>query len=257
MDDKVLLAAEERSLRNPYKEYFTTKRRNYLNVVRDLPELWDCYLRLDEIWARDLDNMRVVVEKERPPLVALFRQSHQQFRIAFELGFSTAVTEAFSIMRGSIDSAMVAYKIFREPNALAIWLHKNDDKKKLKEFRDTFNTGNLFPSRLGLSELKSFYSDYSDWGTHPGVGAISLHTTIAATTYGQDWNHTYLETNGKRAVAFLYRMLEAAAMVENVCFTCFEDRLKLDSSLAGLRVDLQNRKQHTAHLITTQIPPAN
>ena len=66
MDDQILLPAEDKNLREPYREYFIRKRKNYLAVVRDLPELWDCFLRLDEIWARSLDNMRTVTEKERP-----------------------------------------------------------------------------------------------------------------------------------------------------------------------------------------------
>jgi hypothetical protein len=40
-DDQVLLPAEDTNLREPYREYFLTKRKNYLAVVRDLPELWD------------------------------------------------------------------------------------------------------------------------------------------------------------------------------------------------------------------------
>lgn len=67
MDNQVLAAAEDSNLRGPYRDYFITKRNNYLNVIRDLPELWDCFLKLDEIWARDLDNMRMVTEKERLP----------------------------------------------------------------------------------------------------------------------------------------------------------------------------------------------
>ena len=67
MEDQILLPAEDNNLREPYREYFITKRRNYLDVVRDLPELWDCFLRLDEILARDLSIMRVVRERERPP----------------------------------------------------------------------------------------------------------------------------------------------------------------------------------------------
>ncbi len=253
MDPQTLLPAEEKNLRGPYREYFITKRTNYLNVVRDLPELWDCFLRLDEIWARGLDNMRVVTEKERPPLIAMFRHSHQQFRIAFELGFSTAITEAWSIMRGSIDTAMVAHKMFREPNLLAVWLRKNDGKAERKVYNDAFKSANLFPAQYGLAKLQSFYREYSEMGTHPGYGAIALHTRIEARTTGQDWNHTYLETDGKRAVAFLFQMLEAATLVEGACFKCFEDRLKLDSDLMNLRMKLEKCAKDTARVINTQI----
>jgi hypothetical protein len=256
MDDPILLPDEDKNLRGEYREYFITKRKNYLAVVRDLPELWDCFLRLDDIWARELSNMRVVTEKERPPIIAMFRHSHQQFRIALELGFSTAITEAFSIMRGSIDTAMVAYKIFREPKMLTVWLRKDGGRAERKAFRDAFKSTNLFPAQYGVAELKSFYSDYSEYGTHPGLGAIALHMTITGRATGQDWNHTYLETNGKRAVAFLYRMLEASALVEGTCFTCFEDRLKFDSELVNMRTRFNRCKQDTAWVIKNQILPA-
>jgi hypothetical protein len=253
MDDQILLPAEDKNLREPYREYFITKRRNYLAVIRDLPELWDCFLRLDEIWARDLNNMRTVTEKERPPLIAMFRHSHQQFRIAFELGFATAITEAWSTMRGSIDTAMVAHKIFREPNLLAVWLRKNDGRAERKAYSDAFKSANLFPAQYGLAELQSFYRDYSELGTHPGLGAISLHTKIEARATGQDWNHTYLETDGKRTVACLFRMLEASALVEGACFNCFEERLKLDSELMDMRVKFDKCKKDTAWVINNQI----
>jgi hypothetical protein len=169
------------------------------------------------------------------------------------LGFATSITEAFSIMRGSIDTAMVAHKIFREPNLLAVWLRKDDGNAERKAYREAFKSANLFPAQHGLAELQSFYRDYSEWGTHPGVGAISMHTRIEARATGQDWSHPYLETDGKRTTAFLFRMLEASALVAGACFNCFEDRLKFDSELIDMRVKLAIRMKETACVIKNQI----
>jgi hypothetical protein len=160
-DQQILLPDEDKNLREPYREYFITKRRNYLVLIRDLPKLWDCFLRLDEIWAHDLNNMRIVTETERPPIIAMFRHSHQQFRIAFELGFASAITEAWSIMRGSIETAMVAHKISREPDLLDVWLRRNEGKAEKKACEETFKSANLFPAQYGLAELQSLYRDYS------------------------------------------------------------------------------------------------
>jgi hypothetical protein len=253
MDDEILLPGEHKNLRGSYREYFITKRQNYLAVVRDLPELWDCFLRLDEIWMRNLDNMRISLEDERPPLIAMFRHSHQQFRIAFELAFSTAITEAWGIMRGSIDSAMVAYSIFQKPKLLAVWVRKNDGGAAKNAYTEAFKSANLFPAEYGLSELKSFYGDYSERGTHPGPAAISMHVNIKERATGQDWNHTYLETEPKRTAAALFRMLEASALVERACFHCFEDRLKLDSELMDMRVQFAKCKKDTAWVIHNKI----
>ncbi len=86
------------------------------------------------------------------------------------------------------------------------------------------------------------YRDYSEYGTHPGVGALSLHAT---SDDGRNWQHSYLET-GKRLVAFLFRMLEASAMVENACFECFKDRLHLDAELVRMRSELAQRTDGAA-----------
>jgi hypothetical protein len=99
----------------------------------------------------------------------------------------------FSADLGAIDTAMVARKIFREPNLLAVWVRKNDGRAERKAYNDAFKSANLFPAQSGLAELQSFYRDYSEWGTHPGLGAISLHTKIEARATGQDWKHTYLK----------------------------------------------------------------
>ena len=241
MDDKLLLPFEDASLREPYREYFTTKRQNFKNIIGQVPELWDCFQQLDAVWARDLDDMKAV-ERSRTLTVLLFRHSHQQFRIAFELGCSSALTEAFSIMRGSIDSGMIAHKICREPQLLAVWARKDKGKAEKALFRETFKSANLFPAQYGLDKLQSFYRDYSEYGTHPGVGALSLHATSGD---GRNWQHSYLET-GKRLVAFLFRMLQASAMVETACFDCFKDRLNLDAGLSGIRSELDQRIDEVA-----------
>jgi|GEM_PF-3154158 len=241
MNEKLLFPFEDASLREPYREYFMTKRQNFRNFITQVPELWDCFQRLDAVWARDLEDMKTI-ERSRTLIVLLFRHSHQQFRIAFELGCSSALTEAFSIMRGSIDSGMIAHKIYREPQLLAVWACRNKGKAEEKLFRETFKSANLFPAQYGLDALKPFYRDYSDYGTHPGVGALSLHVT---SDDGRNWQNSYLET-GKRLVAFLFRMLQASAMVENACFKCFEDRLNLDSQLVNMRSELAHRTDEAA-----------
>lgn len=136
---------------------------------------------------------------------------------------------------------------------LAVWARKNDGKAEKKAYGNAFKSANLFPTQCGLTELQAFYRDYSEWGTHPGLGAISLHTKVEPRTTGQDWNHTYLETDGKRAVAFLLRMLQASALIEGACFDCFKDRLKLDSELTDMRAKFAKCKKDTEWVINNQI----
>jgi len=252
ISEPILLPFEDKNLREPYREYFTTKRKNYQAVVRDVPELWDCFLRLDEIWARDLDQMQIVTEKERPLLIAMFGRSHAQFRIAFELGFSTAIGEAWNVMRSAIDTAVVAHKIYREPNLMPVWLRKDDGKAERRAYKQAFEENkkeSLFPAKHGLAELHKFYRDYSEWGTRASFGAAAMRLTIQPIPNGQHWNRTYLEIDPKRVAAFLYQMLEASGLVEAACFNCFENRLRLDSDLVDMRRNFAKCQAETATVI--------
>jgi hypothetical protein len=80
-----------------------------------------------------------------------------------------------------------------------------------------------------------------------------MHIKIEGRATGQDWNHNYLETDGKRACAFLFRMLEASALVEGACFNCFQDRLKLDTKLMDMRTEFDKCKKNAAWVINNQI----
>jgi hypothetical protein len=48
-------------------------------------------------------------------------------------------------------------------------------------------------------------------------------------------------------------MLEASALVAGACFNCFEDPLKLDFELIGMRVKLASCMKNTAGVINNQI----
>ena len=153
MADKIfLLPLEEAKLRGEYRKYFVTKRENYLTSIELLPELWDCFLRLDEIQARefaDLERLRDV--KHLLPL-QLFMTSHAQFRVAFELGVSTCIAEGWNIVRSAIEATAHAHKIFREPNLTKTWASKDDGKKEFQAYRRAFEhkkKEHLFPAQHG------------------------------------------------------------------------------------------------------------
>jgi hypothetical protein len=46
---QILLPYEEEILRGDYRDYFIAKRTNYFATIHSFPNLWDCYLKLDEI----------------------------------------------------------------------------------------------------------------------------------------------------------------------------------------------------------------
>ena len=51
----LLVAFERQILPTEYKAYYRTKRNNFFASIQKLPELWHCYMMLDQIWFREID----------------------------------------------------------------------------------------------------------------------------------------------------------------------------------------------------------
>jgi hypothetical protein len=252
-DETVLLPFEESKLYGKYREYFITKRKNYRIVLRDLPEIWNCFLALDEIWMRGLSDMETNHVPSRALATSLFRNAHGNFRIAFELAFSTALNQAFNIVRTSIDAAVIAHKIYREPKLAVVWLRKDTGPQEKKAYKQAFETHrekSMFPKEHGLAELYKFYCAYSDWGVHPGVAAIALRNKTEASGNQRTLHYTYLEADPERIPSFVWMILKPSALVEAAFYDCFKERLSLDVDLLRMRSDFSDKMNYAEKVIT-------
>src|SRR5438445_12337862 len=103
-DKEFLLSFEDKNLRGEYRNYFIAKRENYFAIIQLLPELWDCFLKLDEIRKHEFADLERLRDAKQILPLQLFLNSHAQFRVAFELGFSTCIAEAWNIVRSAIEA---------------------------------------------------------------------------------------------------------------------------------------------------------
>jgi hypothetical protein len=253
-DEKVLLPFEESKLCGKYRDYLITKRKNYEVLLRDLPELWDCFLALDEVWMRGLSDMETNHVPSRALITSFFRSAHGNIRIAFELAFSTAINQAFNIMRTSIDAAVIAHKIHREPKLAAVWLQKDRgplEKKAYKQAFETHRQKSMFPQEHGLADLYKFYCAYSDWGVHPGLPAIAIRNKTETKGNQHILHFTYLEADPERIPSFVWMILKPSALVEATFFNCFEQRLKLDVDLLRMRYVFASKMSHAEKIVAT------
>ena len=252
VETQILLPFEEKNLRGDYRDYFIAKRTNYFRNIHTFAQLWNCYLGLDEIWERGLSDLRRITQPGQVLPIKLFSNCHAQFRVAFELGFSTCIGEAWNIVRSSIETAVQGHKIWREPNLALVWAKKDDGPQELKVYRAAFESNkkeSLFPVEHGLRELYSYYGDYSELGTHSTISALALRHNIEVDDKDVSWRHEYLETKPERIASFLFTMLTACALVEKAFFDCFDSRLKLDTDLMKMREVFEVQKRQTADWI--------
>jgi len=252
-DPQILLPVEEKAVRGEYRDYFISKRNNYFASIQGFPELWECFLRLDEIWMREFSDLERIREPGQILPLQLFMNSHAQFRVAFELAFSSCMGEAWNIVRSSIESAVQAHKIHREPKLALVWARRDDSpasKKAYKRAFDEYKQEALFPARHGLDGLYGYYRNYSEWGTHPTLAAMALRHSIEKTPADMNIRHEYLESRPERLAAFLFIMLKACGLIERACFDCFKVRLDLDTQLMRMRLEFDRRKAAAANVIS-------
>lgn len=262
LSDADLHDVERRFLREPYKEFFLAKRQNFFATLQAFLDVWDCFMRLDEIWMKEFSDMERISNTRAMVPLNLFMNTHAQFRTALEAGFSTRIGDAWNLLRSAIESAAYAAKIFREPELAVVWASKDDGKKEFAAYKNAFERNKkdaLFPSHHGLDRLHHYYSSFSEAGTHTSVSAIGLRHTIEHGDKDVNWRLEYLEHDQERLAIFLFSLLDASSEMEKALFNCFRDRLQLDPDLAKMRDEFEKRKRAAAERIKKQFkltPPA-
>lgn len=126
----------------------------------------------------------------------LLMNAHAQYRTAFELGFATRIGDAWNVLRTAIESEVHGLKIYRQPELAKVWLEKDDGKPQFEAFRDAFERNkkeSLFPSNQGLDKLHTYYSQFSEWGTHTTLAAMSSRFRSEESTTDVQWILHYLD----------------------------------------------------------------
>ncbi len=240
-DDDLLLPFEKVHLQGDYKDYFKTKRNNFFATVQTVPGIWRCFGLLDDVWMREFQDLQRLREVKQMLPAILFMNGHAQFRIAWELGFSCCIGEAWNVLRSGIESVAHAHKIYREPHLAAVWSAKDDGPKELQAFKDSFERNkkeSLFPAQHGLDTLHRYWSQFSELGTHTTVSSLARRFEEEKTAADVNWHLQYFEADPERIAIFLFSLLLAAAYMEKAFFDCFETRLTLDLVLVARRRDL-------------------
>ena len=116
MDQDFLLPLE-RGFPEKYRDYYGIKRNNMFAGVTNFPDLWSCFMQLDEIFLRELEHIQPISDPDKVLPVMLFAHAHAQYRIFLEIGFTGAFCESFNVARMAIESAYQACKIISTPGS--------------------------------------------------------------------------------------------------------------------------------------------
>jgi len=242
-DADLLTKFEQEILQEPYRGYYAAKRNNFFASIEGFTDLWDCFMLSNTIRLREFEDMGKVRDPDRmfPPILSM--NGHLKMLIAMELGFSSCLTEAYSILRDAIESVAHGHRLFSDPALQTIWLQKNDGGSAIQDFNREFwyeKEDKLFD---GIPELFKWWKRFSDVGAHTNLNSIVSRFAIQQTPTDVTWRVNYIGVELRVLIPALFEMLLAFHVMEEVFYKDCENRLKLDTGLVDLRTKFQHGKE--------------
>lgn len=216
-DNDLLLPFETLAISGDYREYYKTKRNNFFATIQQKGDLWRYHLQLDEIWLRDIADLRVAIDQTRSFPMLFFITAHAKIRISIELAFSACIQEARSIMRDAVESTAFGHYMLRKPELQEVWLRK-DDPEGRTVFAQRFEKDKKLQLFAGLDELYRTYGQLSEIGSP--VNPLSLSTRIKVVkdddrTRSFNISYTDPDIDEKTVVTGLFSLLLTCFTIEN------------------------------------------
>ena len=256
VNEELLLPFETRAFSSELQKYHRVKRNNFLATIRAFPHVWKACLLLDKIFMSEFADAEHLRESRQLIPLLLFVRAHSEYRLAMELAFSTALTEAGSLLRQGIESAAFAHKLYREPKLVAIWLSADESKAQKSAFKKAFvenRRTNLFSGSKALEELHMHWCHFSEASTHANIWSMANRIdTDDSATEGR-WYFNYFEADRAALRSDLFRLLDVAHLIETVVFDVFQSRLQFDESLLKARALFVRYKEQVRAELKSEI----
>lgn len=252
-ENDVLVSFEITNLPDHFKRNYQIKRQNFFASIQSFPPIWECFMLLDKIWLRELEDFANVNGTEQMLPLVLFMNAHATTRIALELAFSTCMTEAFSIMRDAAESAAFARKVLAEPSLVQVWLEKDHGKQQADEFQKRFVRDRKAQLFQGLDGLHNVWTQFSEIGSHTTLQSLIQKFRITETPAYVQWSVNYTGmTDEKTLAGSLFLLLVGVFETEQVMFAAFRARLQLDVDLTRMRIQFKREIERCRRYIVSR-----
>jgi hypothetical protein len=245
----LLVEFERQQVPQPYRSYYVTKRHNLFSTIQSFPYIWNCFMHLDWILQKEFEDTQTVRDPYLMLPMILFMNAHQKVRTAFELGCSTCLPEAHSVVRDAIESAAHAHRLASDPQLLKPWIEKNDSEAAKKVFQQEFEHSKAIQLFDGLPELHKLWGRFSEFGSHTNINSIVTRFVISQTTTDLQFQFHYLGGDPKILVPALFEIVLVFSLIEAMIFKLAMNRLQLDAHLVDMRIKFDAEKEATRRQI--------
>lgn len=260
-DSNLLLQFERDNIKDDYRLFYSIKRNNFFNTIEGFPEIWDLFCRLDEIWRREIADLKVPTEQNRAFPLILYIKAHVKMRISMELAFSNCMPEGRSILRDAVETVAYAHHMLRDHANQLIWLKKDEPEGK-KAFKKAFEENKKSGLFAGIPELHEKYGQLSEAGSHPTILSFANRVTIEDRDGDRQITVNYSGAPDRRLFALeLFSRLLTCFVMERTFFEDFKPRFELDATLMQMRLDFEIFKENLRRTVITmynvQPPPTD
>ncbi len=213
-ESDLLVPFEQQVLPSEYKDYYRTKRNNFFASIQKLPQLWDYYLMLDQIWFREIDVLKPSSPNRGFPVI-VYINAHAK----------------------------------KDPALQLIWLNKLDDEEAFKkEFWYSKQTG-LF---AGLDELYEVWGKLSETGSHANLTSICERVRTVEVDGEPEWRLNYTGLAEKPWAMGIFDMLLIDFKMEETFFKDYQMRFQFDEKLLTMRREFEVYKEQIRTFLTTR-----
>lgn len=231
---------KEDDFNNSFGEnYWKIMNNNIKATVTKKKNLWNLAMKLDDIYAIELEDTEVV-DDDKTTGRLLFALSHRFYRSAIVTIISTRILEAYNIARMGLEAAVTANKILNNPSLFEVWGGKDKNKDAEKEYNNAFRFGNLWKDHAEsdmeiVNNLKGIWEGFSLFGTHPNISGSPLWLDVSQYVTEGKFETVYLENDEGLITRSFMQILICYTYVELLLFHNFETRFRLDTNLGNKR----------------------
>lgn len=238
--ERFLFPEEQQIIVGNFREYFLTKRYNFVATINNYRDLSDLYFQVDKNWLDaisalgDIQNGYWIV----PAQLTIF--CFRELRLAAELLFCCCTTPGYGHLRTAIESFVQAQKILRQPELGKVWQSRDQDRKEYnKHFKADFRT-NMFPEHSGFEHLHKIWAMLCDAGPHPNVTSIGISSSTTTSNTDVLWRLEFFEVDEGEISKNVLLMIQSALDMFKTTYSSFHERLSQEPEML---------RTLTAHLV--------
>jgi hypothetical protein len=222
-------------------KFLDMARGNSFATFVELADEFERVIAINDLFSSTLE----LLEKTEHPLeVLFFFKTNSALMGAIQLAVTTQVPEAFAVLRVALESSLYGLFICKDPKypeLAMIWLKRHDSPQDMREVKNKFQIGNMWPVLNSLhpqlyEQVKKLYDQTIDYGAHPNERSLSSVLKQTGDEKTIEFHFRYITDD----LDLIGLGLKRSAQIGLVCLRILELIFPKRFEIAGLSEKIKN-----------------